>query len=142
MTEQNYEEKKQLAFYLLKKGDSISDATLKFSRIKLSEAEFQEALKSGTINQTHYNKAIELGIVKKGKTSVPRKNRFDSTDVEQIGKAFESELDRFLSERKVILDTIREKTGYDFQPFWRNIFNKGKGKKRNEVVSEPFEVKG
>lgn len=130
---ENIDEKMEIMFHLLRQNDSVSESIIRISKIKLPEGIYRRAIAEGKINQSHFKKAKELGAVSKGKKLSPgRGSRFDGTEIEEMGKNFEKELKLFLDERKIILNTIREKTGYEFQPFWRNLLNVGKGKKKTE----------
>jgi len=135
---ENRQLKIDLIVKAVKKGDEQSWLTVKFLKMKLTQKEWAEILDSKKLNQAQVDKCInEYDMLKKSSTRVytpkgePRKNRFDGTPVEALGKEVETLINDFLGENEAKFAKLEE-AGYAFQPFWRNLNNAGKKKANTE----------
>lgn len=138
VAEENRQLKIDLIIKAVKKGDEQSWLTVKFLKMKLTQKEWDEILKAKKLNEAQIKKCIdEYDMLKKSatrtyvpKSGEPRKNRFDGTVVEALGKSIETRINDFLAENEQDFAKLEE-AGFAFQPFWRNLNNAGKKKTAN-----------
>lgn len=132
-----------LLYNLLKKNDEQSWLTVKFLKLKLTQSEWdkfaeEKKLKPEIVQKciTEYDMLKKHSYKAKGEPKA-RKSRFEGTPVNDIGNAFVQELENFLLSKESVLKQIEEGCGYTFQPYWRNEWNAGKGKKSEGPTEAP-----
>jgi hypothetical protein len=128
----------------LKKNDDRAWETLKYSKMKFTQAEFDSMIADKGVKKDAVNKCInELGMLKKYSSYKPKAD--GEKKVSRIrtipeAKPFLDNLDKFMADNKVILEMIEKDHKLVYQPFWRAIKDEVKEETGTNTATDTVKV--